>query len=167
VVLAFLSTVLPQTPLPTILQLQADRQAALCSSACAAALREENAKLRQHLQHPEQSRAHTAGFDAAVLLQATGGRDEGVELKDLSSVECSEEILRSSGGADACVLRNAAVGNSGGDCLSELSEPGRACASLSLDEGLAPEAGSCSAGGGSAPVMQPGLVADTVKVGQV
>lgn len=92
-VLAFFATVLPETPLPTILQLQADRQAAQRSAADAAALRRENAHLQECLcaqQQQQQQHDHGAHSDTDVQhgvshSAAEWGGEEGVELKDMRS----------------------------------------------------------------------------------
>jgi hypothetical protein len=142
-VLAFLSLVLPQMPLPSILQLQADRQAALHSAANAAALREENAQLREHLSRRERPE-DDAQMEHVHSPAGDAGIDEGVELKELSCLEGSGVIAPNSDGPNTWLSRSAPVGALDCKRLSDISAPG----SVNLDESLrlsaAPQASEAS-----------------------
>ena len=84
----FFSEVLPQTPLPTLLQLQADRAAMQRSVADAAALRRENDTLRWQLEVAE---AQVSGSAHAGKLQgqSEAHAEEGVELVEIQAGEAA------------------------------------------------------------------------------
>ena len=93
-VLSFFATVLPETPLPTILQLQADRQAAQRCAADVAALRKENAHLHECLRASQQQHGQVAHSDADLQHEGShsadgSGGEEGVELKDMRACSSS------------------------------------------------------------------------------
>lgn len=80
----FFSEVLPQTPLPTLLQLHADRAAMQRSLADAASLRQEVARLRLQLEE-----AQSGGMQHEAVEENVHGheahKEEGVELKVLQA----------------------------------------------------------------------------------
>jgi hypothetical protein len=86
--LNFFSTVLPQTPLPAILQLQSERCLVHRSLADMAALKQENAQLRAQLRQ-----ANTGDGQGQYCRGASvsgGGRgegEEGVELVDMAPTQ--------------------------------------------------------------------------------
>jgi hypothetical protein len=78
----FFSAVLPQAPLPTVLQLQSDRCTMQRSLSELDTLREENARLRQQLQAVADACDAGPGHER---IRGAPKPEEGVEMVDMAT----------------------------------------------------------------------------------